>query len=128
MFELGNNLREARQRRRIDLVAAEQDTKEAAPKDTATLQRFLPPALCLAVPLIALGLYLRIGHPGLPAAPFVAGAHPPASAPQDDLFVKFCTYFDFNFLPPLRFILHSPLRVLSTRERNFRVARRFACA
>ncbi len=27
MFELGNNLREARQRRRIDLVAAEQDTK-----------------------------------------------------------------------------------------------------
>jgi cytochrome c-type biogenesis protein CcmH len=71
--------------RRI-LTAAEQDTKEAAPKDTATLQRFLPPALCLAVPLIALGLYLRIGHPGLPAAPFVAGAHPPASATsQDDL-------------------------------------------
>lgn len=27
MFELGNNLREARQRRRIDLVVAEQDTK-----------------------------------------------------------------------------------------------------
>jgi cytoskeleton protein RodZ len=27
MFDLGNNLREARQRRRIDLVAAEQDTK-----------------------------------------------------------------------------------------------------
>lgn len=27
MFELGNNLREARQRRRIDLVIAEQDTK-----------------------------------------------------------------------------------------------------
>jgi cytoskeletal protein RodZ len=27
MFELGNSLREARQRRRIDLVAAEQDTK-----------------------------------------------------------------------------------------------------
>jgi cytochrome c-type biogenesis protein CcmH len=74
--------------RRI-LVAAEQDAKEATPKDTATLQRFLPPALCLAVPLVALGLYLQIGHPGLPAAPFgapsVASAKPPAAAPgQDD--------------------------------------------
>ena len=35
------------------LAAAEQNAKEAAPKDTATLQRFLPPALCLAVPLVA---------------------------------------------------------------------------
>jgi len=69
--------------RRI-LVAAEQDAKEAAPKDTATLQRFLPPALCLVVPLLALGLYLKMGHPGLPAAPFVASARPPASATQDD--------------------------------------------
>ena len=67
--------------RRI-LTAAEQDANEAAPKDTATLQRFLPPALCLAVPLIALGLYLQIGRPGLPAAPFVASARPPASATQ----------------------------------------------
>ncbi len=70
--------------RRI-LTAAEQDAKEAAPKDTAAFHRFLPPALCLAVPLLALGLYLQIGHPGLPAAPFVASARPPASAaPQDD--------------------------------------------
>ena len=69
--------------RRI-LTAAEQDAKEAAPKDTATLQRFLPPALCLAVPLLALGLYLRMGHPGIPAAPFVASARPPAAATQDD--------------------------------------------
>ena len=69
--------------RRI-LTAAEQDAKEAAPRDTATLQRFLPPALCLVVPLIALGLYLRMGHPGIPAAPFVASAKPPASATQDD--------------------------------------------
>ncbi len=64
--------------RRI-LTAAEQDAKEAAPKDTAAFHRFLPPALCLAVPLLALGLYLQIGHPGLPAAPFVASARPPAS-------------------------------------------------
>ena len=32
------------------------------------------------IPLLALGLYLQIGHPGLPAAPFVAGAQPPADA------------------------------------------------
>jgi cytochrome c-type biogenesis protein CcmH len=70
--------------RRI-LTAAEQDSKVAAPKDTAAFHRFLPPALCLAVPLLALGLYLQIGHPGLPAAPFTASAKPPAStAPQDD--------------------------------------------
>jgi cytochrome c-type biogenesis protein CcmH len=71
--------------RRI-LVAAEQDAKETAPHDSATLHRLLPPALCLAVPLIALGLYLQIGRPGLPAQPFAATARPPAAAaPQDDL-------------------------------------------
>ena len=47
------------------------------------LHRLLPPALALAIPLIALGLYLKIGHPGLPAAPFVAGAKPPAEQPID---------------------------------------------
>ncbi len=67
--------------RRI-LTAAEQDAKEAAPKDTATLHRFLPPALSLAVPLVALGLYLQIGRPGLPAAPFAQHATTPA--PQQD--------------------------------------------
>jgi cytochrome c-type biogenesis protein CcmH len=69
--------------RRI-LTAAEQDAKEAAPKDTAPFHRFLPPALCLAVPLLALGLYLQIGRPGLPASPFMAHA-PATAAPQDDL-------------------------------------------
>jgi cytochrome c-type biogenesis protein CcmH len=69
--------------RRI-LVAAEQDAKEATPRDTAGFHRFLTPALCLAVPLVALGLYLEIGQPGLPAAPFVAGRTPPALAPADD--------------------------------------------
>ncbi len=68
--------------RRI-LTAAEQDAKEAAPKDTAALHRFLPPALCLAVPLIALGLYLQMGRPGLPAQPFVA--HATAAPQQNDL-------------------------------------------
>src|SRR5471030_266830 len=69
--------------RRI-LTAAEQDAKEAAPKDTAPFHRFLPPALCLAVPLLAFGLYLQIGRPGLPASPFRTHA-PTTAAPQDDL-------------------------------------------
>jgi cytochrome c-type biogenesis protein CcmH len=32
--------------------------------------KWLPPALSLFVPLLALGLYLQTGRPGLPAAPF----------------------------------------------------------
>jgi cytochrome c-type biogenesis protein CcmH len=57
--------------RRI-LVAAEQDQKEAAPRDASALQRILPPVLSLAVPLLALGLYLQLGRPGLPAQPYFA--------------------------------------------------------
>jgi len=53
--------------RRI-LRAADQDT--AGPTAQAATHRFLPPALCLLIPLFALGLYLTIGHPGLPSAPF----------------------------------------------------------
>jgi cytochrome c-type biogenesis protein CcmH len=41
--------------------------------------RFLTPALCLAVPLFALGLYLQIGQPGLPSAPFFARSHAPGT-------------------------------------------------
>jgi cytochrome c-type biogenesis protein CcmH len=48
----------------------------------ATLHKFLPPALALAIPLLALGLYLQTGRPGLPAAPFVAGKPPPAAADE----------------------------------------------
>jgi len=53
--------------RRI-LTAADRDQAQPAPQ--ATLHRYLPPALCLLIPLFALGLYLSIGHPGLPSAPF----------------------------------------------------------
>src|SRR5262249_40426842 len=35
--------------------------------------RFLPPALCLVIPMFVLGLYLSLGHPGLPSAPFQPG-------------------------------------------------------
>ncbi|MBS0550310.1 MAG: c-type cytochrome biogenesis protein CcmI [Proteobacteria bacterium] len=64
--------------RRI-LVAAEQDAHETRREQSATLQRFLSPALCLAIPLIALGIYLEIGRPGLPSAPFVPHAAAPAA-------------------------------------------------
>jgi cytochrome c-type biogenesis protein CcmH len=48
----------------------------------ATLHKVLPPVLALAIPLLALGLYLQTGRPGLPAAPFAAGQPPPASADE----------------------------------------------
>jgi cytochrome c-type biogenesis protein CcmH len=46
------------------------------------LHKILPPVLALAIPLLALGLYLQTGQPGLPAAPFVAGKPPPAAADE----------------------------------------------
>jgi len=62
------------------LAAAEKDSSLAARhSDGASWHRFLTPALCLAIPLFALGLYLRIGQPGLPAAPFAARSAPPAT-------------------------------------------------
>jgi len=68
--------------RRI-LAAAEQDRPVAA--SSPTLHRFLPPALCIAIPLVALGVYLEIGRPGVPSAPFVAGAKPAPQEPGLDL-------------------------------------------
>ena len=54
------------------VLAADAGAKTtAAPLDA--LHRLLPPALALAIPLLALGLYLKVGHPGVPAQPFVAG-------------------------------------------------------
>jgi cytochrome c-type biogenesis protein CcmH len=54
--------------RRI-LTAAERDAEAGLPLQP-TLNRFLAPALCVVIPLFALGLYLSLGHPGLPSAPF----------------------------------------------------------
>jgi len=48
----------------------------------ATLNKYLPPALALVIPLLALGLYLQAGRPGLPAAPFVAGKQAPAATDE----------------------------------------------
>lgn len=50
----------------------------AAAQADSTLHKILSPALALAIPLLALGLYLHIGRPGLPAAPGVAGATRPS--------------------------------------------------
>jgi cytochrome c-type biogenesis protein CcmH len=66
------------------LAAADKDSVPAArPSDGASFHRFLTPALCLLIPLLALGLYLRLGQPGLPAAPFVARSAP-AAQPDGD--------------------------------------------
>ena len=64
------------------ILAAADEAKPATGESTLLL-RLLPPALALAIPLLALALYLGIGHPGLPAAPFVAGAKPPAEQAID---------------------------------------------
>src|SRR5260370_15972889 len=67
--------------RRI-LTAAERDAEAGLPLQP-TLNRFLAPALCLVIPLFALGLYLSIGHPRLPSAPFRPNSAPPeAPAPR----------------------------------------------
>ncbi len=64
-------------------ILAAADDARAASAPSPALHRLLPPALALAIPLFALGLYLKIGHPGLPAAPFVAGAAAPTDQPMD---------------------------------------------
>lgn len=60
-------------------------TGKAASSSDA-VQKWLPPALSLFVPLLALGLYLQVGRPGLPAAPFAdRGAEQPAPSRQMDV-------------------------------------------
>jgi cytochrome c-type biogenesis protein CcmH len=63
------------------ILAAGDQPPPAAHAD-ATLHKFLPPVLALAIPLLALGLYLQSGRPGLPAAPFVAGKPSPAAVDE----------------------------------------------
>lgn len=64
--------------------AAGNATNAAAPRDSASLHRFLPPVLALVIPLLALGIYLNVGRPGLPAEPFAsrpASEHPNPNEP-----------------------------------------------
>jgi len=55
--------------RRI-LAAGAAAEKVGATSAGPALHRYLPPALSLLVPLLALGVYLQMGRPGLPSAPF----------------------------------------------------------
>jgi cytochrome c-type biogenesis protein CcmH len=43
------------------------------------LHKLLPPLLALMIPVVVLGIYLQLGHPGLPSAPF----RPGTSAPRE---------------------------------------------
>ena len=52
------------------LVAGDAATGAKPATSSDAWQKWLPPALSLFVPLLALGLYLQVGRPGLPAAPF----------------------------------------------------------
>lgn len=64
--------------------AAAANAKTARTSDA--VQKWLPPALSLFVPLLALGLYLQTGRPGLPAAPFAdRGTEHPAPSRQLDV-------------------------------------------
>jgi cytochrome c-type biogenesis protein CcmH len=66
------------------LTAADKDGNKdtgAAPQPAAAWRRFLPPALCLLIPAFALGIYLPIGQPSVPSAPFVQHPHASATAP-----------------------------------------------
>ena len=61
------------------------DTPRSKVTAVADRYRWLPPALALLVPLMALALYLKLGHPRLPAAPFLVGPDAPAEERQLDV-------------------------------------------
>ncbi len=71
--------------RRILAAADRQEPRPAAgaAAGESGASKYLPPALCLLIPLFALGIYLQLGRPGLPASPFASHgrAAPGAGAP-----------------------------------------------
>ena len=54
------------------ILAAGSVADAATTTSSPASQKWLPPALSLFVPLVALGLYLQVGRPGLPSAPFAS--------------------------------------------------------
>ena len=54
------------------ILAAGSVADAATATSSPASQKWLPPALSLFVPLVALGLYLQVGRPGLPSAPFAS--------------------------------------------------------
>lgn len=68
------------------LAAGDAASKARVSAQSDAWQKWLPPALSLFVPLLALGLYLQTGRPGLPAAPFSSeqvARHPAPSQQMD---------------------------------------------
>ena len=64
-------------------LAAADSATPATGTGAPFLRRILPTGLALAIPLLALGVYLQIGSPGLPSAPFRAAPPSPAGQPTD---------------------------------------------
>jgi cytochrome c-type biogenesis protein CcmH len=65
------------------ILAAADQAKAGTASGMPALHKFLPPMLALGIPLIVLGVYLQLGHPGLPSAPFTPGASAPAEPAID---------------------------------------------
>ena len=70
------------------ILGAANTTDINARTESSGLHRFLPPALALVIPLLALGVYLQIGRPGLPAAPFSAERAAPHPNPNESVTVE----------------------------------------
>ena len=69
-----------------DAAASSAQATGKTARASDAVQKWLPPALSLFVPLLALGLYLQTGRPGLPAAPFAdRGTEHPAPSRQLDV-------------------------------------------
>ena len=67
-------------------ILAAANLAEPVPAATqSTLDRILPVALSLLIPLFALGLYLEIGQPGQPSAPFDPRRATAQQAPTDNM-------------------------------------------
>ena len=64
-------------------LAAADSATPATGTGAPFLRRILPTGLALAIPLLALGVYLQIGSPGLPSAPVRAAPPSPAGQPTD---------------------------------------------
>jgi len=67
------------------ILAAANHAEPAPAATQSTLDRVLPVALSLLIPLFALGLYLEIGRPGQPSAPFDPRRAASQQAPEETM-------------------------------------------
>ncbi|MDI1284137.1 MAG: c-type cytochrome biogenesis protein CcmI [Reyranella sp.] len=70
------------------ILAAANTSDSTAHAQSPGFHRFLPPALALVIPLLALGVYLQVGRPGLPAAPFSAQRSAPQANPDEPMSIE----------------------------------------